>query len=42
MFEESLAMTKIKSDAKNYLDMQINLVCVLVKFVLFMIKREIY
>ena len=38
MFEESLAVTKIKYDYKYLSDMQRNLVCVLVKLVLFMIK----
>ena len=41
MFEESPAVTKFKSDSKFFFssDMQRNLVCVLVKLVLFMIKR---
>ena len=42
MFEESLAVTKISLIRSIFSDMQINLVCVLVKLVLFMIKREFY
>ena len=42
MSEESLAVTRIKSDSKYISDMLRNLVCVLVKLALFMIKREIY
>ena len=43
MFEVSLAVTKIKSDSKFFSsDMQLNLVCVQVKLVLFMIEREVY
>ena len=42
LYEESLAVAKIKSDPNFFPDMQTNLVCVLMILVLFMIKRETY
>ena len=42
MSEESLAVTRIKSDSKYFFRYAKKIVCVLVKLALFMIKREIY
>ena len=42
LYEESLAVAKMKSDPNYFSDMQRKLVCVLVILVLFMIQRETY